>query len=73
MSREFATWREARDHAEAAVLATGIAHGIEKPTGLPKGLGQAWTVKMLPRRETRFGWELRCEAIEPASAYEVKS
>lgn len=60
MSREFKTWREARDYAEKQARELGQPHGIEKPTQF-----QGWTVKMVPRREYRAGWELRCEIVEP--------
>ncbi len=64
MSSEFKTWREARDYAEAQARAIGVAYGIEKPTAY-----SGWTVKMLPRPENRYGWELRCEAVEPPGFY----
>lgn len=61
MSKEFKTWREARDYAEQQAREVGVAYGIEKPTPYA-----GWTVKMLPRPENRSGWELRCEAVEPS-------
>jgi hypothetical protein len=61
MSKEFKTWHEARRYAEAQVKEIGVAYGIEKPTDY-----SGWTVKMLPRKENRCGWETRCEAVEPA-------
>jgi hypothetical protein len=61
MSKEFQTWHEARRYAEASAKEIGVAFGIEKPTPY-----QGWTVKMLPRKENRCGWETRCEAVEPA-------
>lgn len=62
MSSEFATYEQAFDHAVEQSNKIGVAHGIEKPT-----LYQKWTVKMLPRKENRCGWELRCEAVEPGT------
>lgn len=60
MDSEFETWEEARAEAERRANLYQIAHGIEKPTAYAK-----WTIKMLPRPENRYGWELRCEAVEP--------
>lgn len=60
MSKEFRTWQEARAYAERQAAELGVAFGIEKPTAL-----QGWSVKMLPRPESRCGWELRCEVVEP--------
>ena len=60
MSKVFETWQEARDYAQGEADRMGLSFGIEKPTPY-----QAWSVKMLPRPENRFGWELRCEAVEP--------
>jgi len=60
--REFKTWAEARAFAEATANKTGVACGIEKPTPL-----QGWTVSFLPRPENRYGWETRCEAVEPVA------
>jgi hypothetical protein len=57
---EFRTWHEARAYAEEKASEYGVAYGIEKPTQFA-----GWTVKMLPRKENRYGWELRCEAVEP--------
>jgi hypothetical protein len=57
---QFATWKEARDHAEKQVRALGIAHGIEQ-----NKLFKHWNVIMLPRPENRSGHELRCEVLEP--------
>jgi hypothetical protein len=57
---EFATWREARDAAEALANKLGISVGIEKLTAF-----QGWTIKLLPRPENRCGWELRCECVDP--------
>ncbi len=61
MSKEFQTWQEARAYAEQQANSMRVSFGIEKPTAYQK-----WTVKMLPRKENRCGWELRCEAVEPA-------
>lgn len=57
---EFQTWHEARAYAEAQARKVGVAYGIEKPTRYQK-----WTVKMLPQKQNRYGWELRCEVVEP--------
>jgi len=56
----FATWSEARAHAQAQANKLGLSFGIEKPTPY-----QGWSVKMLPRPENRCGWELRCEVVDP--------
>lgn len=56
---EFNTWGEARSYAERRAVELHIAHGIEKPT--PYSM---WTVKMLPGKAFRFGWELLCEPVE---------
>lgn len=61
MSVPFPTWKEAYEYARRQANKLQIAHGIEKPTPFE----HAWTVKMLPRPENRYGWELRCEAVEP--------
>lgn len=66
--REFKTWAEARAFAEATANKTGVACGIEKPTTL-----QSWTVRFLPRPENRYGWETRCEAVEPCRATKEES
>lgn len=43
--KSFPTYAEARRYAEAQGKAS---------------LLDGWTVKMLPRPENRYGWELRC-------------
>jgi hypothetical protein len=60
MSREFKTYEEAKAYALEQTYNGPVAYGIEKPTDY-----QSWTVKMLPGRRFRCGWELRCEAVEP--------
>jgi hypothetical protein len=65
LRHEFPTWKEARAYAEHQADAFGLAFGIEKPTKFSK-----WTVKMLPRKENRYGWERMCEAVEPSYVVE---
>jgi hypothetical protein len=60
MSKEFQSWGQAHAYAEWLATETRFACGIEPPTQR-----RSWTVKMLPRSEHRFGWELRCEVVEP--------
>lgn len=63
----FKTWREARDYAQAQANKLGLSFGIEKPAewkGIPEHMRE-WTVKMLPGPAFRFGWELRCEVVDP--------
>jgi hypothetical protein len=63
----FKDWHEAHAYAEAQVRTIGIAHGIEKmPDHFSRTKGAVvFSVKMLPLKKNRQGWELRCEAIEP--------
>lgn len=60
LRREFPTWREARAYAEHQARAYQLPFGIEKPTAYSQ-----WTVKMLPNKANRYGWERMCEAVEP--------
>ena len=58
----FATWKEARDAAQAmsdfSNLDVGIWHAVE--------FGQAgFNVRYLPRPENRYGHELACEVVQP--------
>ncbi len=62
----FKEYREARAYAEKMVRETGIAHGIEKMPNHYKGANAVhFSVKMLPLKKHRCGWELWCEAVEP--------
>lgn len=65
---EFKTYEEAKTFALEQAMKLDIAHGIEKPTAY-----SGWTVKMLPLPQNRFGFELRCEAVEPPSFYRSKA
>ena len=56
----FKTYEEAKKFAVAQVREFRSAHGIEKPTAY-----QGWTVKGLPMKKNRFGFESRIEALEP--------
>ncbi len=55
----FATWKEARDHAEAQARRLHIAQGIEY-----NKFDKRWIVRMLPKPENRYGYDAACEAIE---------
>lgn len=65
MSTPFKTWREAHEYAQRRANKLRVSYGIEKPTAFDP----FWTVKMLPRPENRYGWELRCEAVEPMDTF----
>jgi hypothetical protein len=56
----FATWEEAHKHAQAAANSMNLAHGIEFCK-----YDKRWVVRMLPRKENRYGCDARCEAVEP--------
>lgn len=65
----FTLYRDARAHALAQANATGFSHGIEKVTMFGKG----WRVFPLPRPENRFGFELRCEVVDPTVQRAVRT
>ncbi len=65
--QEFDTWYEARAAAQVWANELGMSVGIEKPVIL-KGMArpyQGWTIKILPRKANRYGWETRCEVVDP--------
>lgn len=53
-----AAYVAARAEAQAKANATGLDHGIEA-----NDVFKTWRVFMLPRRENRYGHELRCEVV----------
>lgn len=55
----FPTHAAARAEAHTRARRYGVAYGIEAPTAYAQ-----WTIKMLPKRENRFGFEARIEAVE---------
>lgn len=62
VSKTFPDYHDARAYAEQQTRELRQAHGIEKMPDT-RG-GECFSVKMLPNPENRFGWELRCEAVE---------
>lgn len=50
------TYAEAKRRARAAANETGFDHGLTRSAF-------GWSFMMLPRRENRFGHELRCEVV----------
>ena len=55
----FKTYEEAKKFAVAQVRELRTAHGIEKPTAY-----QGYSVKMLPPKKYRFGFQSRIEPVE---------
>ena len=53
------TYAEARAEAQRGADATGYDHGVERDAFGFHSL-------MLPRRENRYGYELRCEVVYPS-------
>lgn len=65
---EFDAYEEAFAHAINRANEHRQAYGIEKPTGLLK-----WSIKMIPNDPARrFGWEGRCQAVEPGTPLSTK-
>ena len=64
MSKRFDTYEEAYYHASSRTRELKIAHGIERAIEFGR-LG--FNVSMLPQPGNRYGWELRCEAVEVGS------
>ena len=62
MSQNFPDYKAARDYAEDKVRTVRQAYGIAKAEG---PLQSGFNVFMLPSPKNRFGFELRCEALEP--------
>lgn len=58
MVKAHATWESA--HAEAVRVANrlNIDVGIER-------FGREWVIRLLPRIDRSFGYDLRCERIRP--------
>jgi len=54
----FKSYHEARRAAEQAADSDGFDRGIER-----NALFNTWRVFMLPRKENRYGHELRCEVV----------
>jgi hypothetical protein len=58
----FDTWEEAKAYAQTKADELGLSYCIEKPTKY-----QGWSVKLIPQDPSRrFGWETRCQAVEPS-------
>lgn len=53
-----AKWQAARTEAQLKANATGFDYGLEA-----NDLFKSFSVFMLPRRENRYGLELRCEVV----------
>lgn len=64
MSKRFDTYEEAYYHASNRTKELGVAHGIERAKEYRI---DGFNVHMLPKPENRYGWELRCEAVEIGS------
>lgn len=60
------TYEEVAMAAQKAADETGADHGVEK-------LGLEWRWWRLPRRENRFGYELRCEVRYASGAKKALS
>lgn len=58
-------YREARAKAQRTANATGYDFGIERNLF-------GWSVFMLPKRENRYGHELRCEVVHCESIDKCK-
>jgi hypothetical protein len=56
MSDDDARYHQVRDQAQAAANLTGFDYGVEK-------LGNTWRYFMLPKKQNRTGYELRCEVV----------
>lgn len=50
----------ARERAQKVANATGMDVGLEL-----NRLLKIWTYRLLPRKENRYGYELRCEVVSP--------
>lgn len=74
---EFDTYEAAKAYAVHQAAAMNTAFGIERPgADLPEKYRRKmpahmlkWTVKMLPGKAYRQGFELRCEAVEPPGTW----
>lgn len=56
---------EVRDFAQKRANKTGLSQGIEKISSYAGGPRDAFKAFFLPSASKRFGYELRCEAVEP--------
>jgi hypothetical protein len=61
MSASFKTYQDALERAHKLADLTRMDQGIER-----NRLLGGFSVFMLPRRENRYGFELRCEVVHPA-------
>ncbi len=54
-------------YLDAAIFARSYAREHKQPMGIekPTAYESKWIVRMLPLKQNRYGWELRCEAVEP--------
>lgn len=52
------TYQDAKNSTQSKADATGIDHGIEF-----NPIFKDYSVKMLPGKRFRRGWELRCEVV----------
>lgn len=77
LRNEFDTYEQAKEYAVHQAKAYNLAFGIEKPgADLPEKYRKRlpafmlkWTVKMIPAKQFRQGFELRCEAVEPPGVW----
>lgn len=64
MSTRFYTYENAYNFASTRANASGLSQGIAVAVEYGK---VGYNVSFLPRVGKRFGWELRCEAVEPGA------
>ena len=58
-------YKEVRAEAQASANRFGYDYGVER-------LGDRYRCFMLPRRENRYGHELRCEVVRPERLEDCK-
>lgn len=64
MSTRFDTYEEAYYFASTRANASRLSQGIARAVEFGK---VGYNVSFLPKPGKRFGWELRCEAVEPGA------
>lgn len=58
----FSDWKAAHTAAQADANRLGLSLGIEKAKEYGKTV---FRVSILPKPENRYGWETRCEVVDP--------
>ena len=53
-----AAYHKARQHAQLRANETGFDHGLAA-----NNVMKEWEIRLLPRRENRYGHELMCEVV----------